>query len=440
MTSVCFYFQVHQPCRLRRYRVFDFGSSDYFDEQRDRDILRKVADKCYLPMNRLLARLIERHEGRFKVAFSVSGTALEQLAAYAPEALESFRDLARTGCVEFLAESYFHSLSFVFDVAEFDAQVDAHVAKIEDVFGQRPRVLRNTELIFNNDLARHAAARGFSAVLAEGVDHRLGWRSPNFVYRAAGAPGIKLLLKNYRLSDDVAFRFGNRDWPEYPLTAEKFARWVNAANGCGDVVHLFMDYETFGEHQWRETGIFEFMEHLPEEVLRHPDASFMTPSEVVRTHEARGELDYPHFTSWADVERDLTAWLGNPMQQVAARELYELRAAVRDSGDPALLRDWQRLTTSDHLYYMCTKWFADGDVHKYFNPFDSPYEAYINFTHVLNDLTARAGFRRRPRVELLERPSQLLVPGGVGSDVDRARRHPRPRKTAAATGSPARSV
>lgn len=409
MTSVSFYFQVHQPYRLRRYRVFDFGSPHYFDEQKNREVLRKVAQKCYLPMNRLLARQIERHEGRFKVAFSLSGTVLEQLELYAPEVLESFQQLAATGCVELLAETYHHSLSFVFDREEFDAQVDAHVAKIGQLFGQRPRVFRNTELVFNNDLARHVAARGFCAILAEGVDHLLGWRSPNFVYRAAGAPDIKLLLKNYRLSDDVAFRFGDKAWPEHPLTVEKFARWVNAANGSGDVVNLFMDYETFGEHQWEDTGIFEFMERLPGEILRHPDNDFLTPSEVARRYPARDQLDYSNFTSWADIERDLTAWLGNPMQQVAAHELYELRGAVLDSGDPYLLRDWQRLTTSDHLYYMCTKWFADGDVHKYFNPFESPYEGYINFTHVLNDLTARAGATRKPRVILRERPSEVLA-------------------------------
>jgi alpha-amylase len=408
MTTVCFYFQVHQPFRLRRYRVFDFGNPDYFDDARNREILRRVAHKCYLPMNELLANLIRQHQGRFRVAFAVSGTALEQFEMYAPEVLESFRQLARTGCVEFLAETYYHSLSFVFDREEFDAQVELHVAKVEEIFGQRPRVFRNTELIFNNDLAAHVSALGFSGVLAEGVDRVLGWRSPNFLYTAVGAPDLKLLLKNYRLSDDVAFRFSDVAWTEHPLTAEKYSQWVGAANGSSDVVNLFMDYETFGEHQWTETGIFEFMARLPEEVLRHPDNAFGTPSEVVGSHATRGELDYPDFTSWADIERDLTAWLGNPMQEVASRELYDLRCAVLASGDAGLLSDWRKLTTSDHLYYMCTKWFADGDVHKYFNPFDSPYEGYINFTNALNDLADRAGRHREPRIKLSERPSTAL--------------------------------
>ena len=408
MTTVCFYFQVHQPFRLRRYRVFDFGNPDYFDDARNGEILRRVAHKCYLPMNELLLRLIRQHRGRFRVAFAVSGTALEQFEAYAPEVLDSFRQLARTGCVEFLAETYYHSLSFVFDREEFDAQVELHVAKVEQLFGQHPRVFRNTELIFNNDLAAHVSALGFSGVLAEGVDRVLGWRSPNFLYSAVGEPGIKLLLKNYRLSDDVAFRFSDVGWTEHPLTAERYSQWIDAANGCGDVVNLFMDYETFGEHQWTETGIFEFMARLPEEVLRHPDNEFVTPSEVVDSHVVRGELDYPDFTSWADVERDLTAWLGNPMQEVASRELYDLRSAVLASGDEGLLRDWRKLTTSDHLYYMCTKWFADGDVHKYFNPFDSPYEGYINFTNALNDVAARAGRHRGPTIKLSERPSTAL--------------------------------
>lgn len=390
MPSVCFYFQVHQPDRLRRYSVFDVGrSADYFDDERNGEILRKVASKCYLPMNALLRERIDRFGGRFRVAFSISGTALEQFERFAPEVLDSFRDLVETGCVELLAETYYHSLSFVFDRAEFDAQVDLHARRIRDLFGQRPRVFRNTELIFSNALARHLMDRGYAGVLAEGADRVLGWRSPNFLYRAATAPDLKVLLKNYRLSDDVAFRFGDRGWAEFPLTTDRFTGWVDGVQGNGEVVNLFLDYETFGEHQWESTGIFEFMRRLPEAVLARPDLGFRTPGEVVDGCEPVGEIDVHDFTSWADVDRDLTAWLGNPMQESAARALYALRPAVLRTGDDRIVRTWRRLTTSDHLYYQCTKWFADGDVHAYFSPYESPYEAYIYFMNALNDLARR---------------------------------------------------
>jgi alpha-amylase len=413
MASVCFYFQVHQPERLRRYRALDIGCSrHYFDDIKNREIVRKVAAKCYLPMGELLLRLIDRHAGRFKLAFSISGTLLDQLEESSPESLAMFQRLAATGCVELLAETYFHSLAFVYDRDEFDRQVDQHQRRIEELFGVRTRVFRNTELIFSNALAHHLQERGFAAVLAEGVDRVLGWRSPNYPYVSVSAPRLPVLLKNYRLSDDIAFRFSNRDWPEYPLTAPKLARWIDRVNGDGTVVNLFMDYETFGEHQWAETGIFEFMDRLPEEVLANPDNDFATPSEAAAASPPAGAVDVHDFTSWADVERDLSAWLGNAMQQAAARALYGMRDAVGATGDAALLRDWQRLTTSDHLYYMCTKWFSDGDVHQYFNPHESPYEAYIAFTNVLNDLALRASDRESARRMVEEPPlfTRSMVP------------------------------
>ncbi len=410
MVAACLYFQVHQPHRLRRYRVFDIGrSGSYFDDDLNRRVMDKVAAKCYLPANALLGELIERHEGRFRVAFSISGAALEQFERYAPEVLDSFQALSRTGCVELLAETAFHSLSFVHDRQEFDRQVDEHVETVERLFGRRPAVFRNTELIFNNDLARHLQHRGFASVLAEGADRVLQWRSPNFLYTARGAPGIKVLLKNYRLSDDVAFRYSDRAWAHYPLLPQTFAGWLGAANGGGEVVNLFMDYETFGEHQWAESGIFEFLRALPAEVLAHPDNTFRTPSEVVASLEPAAELDVPDFTSWADAERDLSAWLGNPMQRAAAEALYRLGPLVRESGDESLLAAWRRLTTSDHFYYMCTKHFSDGDVHKYFNPYDSPYEGYISFMNVLNDLALRAGSRALSDLVLSESPAELAA-------------------------------
>jgi alpha-amylase len=315
---------------------------------------------------------------------------LEQLERYAPEVLASFQKLAATGCVEFLAETYHHSLSFLYSRQEFIEQIRLHKEAIQKYFGQKPRIFRNTELIYNNDLA--AAIEqigGFDAIMAEGADHILGYRSPDFLYRPPNSNKLKLLLKNYRLSDDVAFRFSNRDWTEWPVTAERFSSWINAINGNGYVVNLFMDYETLGEHQWEDTGIFGFMERLPSEILKHPDNNFKTPSEVIDAYEAVGEFDVPYTISWADIERDLSAWRGNPMQENALARLYALEQQVKATNDPDIIIDWRRLQTSDHFYYMCTKYFSDGDVHKYFNHYDTPYDAYINFVTVLDNLHAR---------------------------------------------------
>ncbi|MFH1510279.1 MAG: glycoside hydrolase family 57 protein [Candidatus Woesearchaeota archaeon] len=391
MVSVCFYFQVHQPMRLRKYSVFEIGSSrNYFDNNKNKEIVDKVKTKCYLPANNLMLELIRRLDGKFKIAYSISGVALEQFKEWAPEVIDSFKELAATGCVEFLAETYHHSLSFLYSKDEFREQVAKHHSEINRLFGQSPKVFRNTELIYNNELAWHAENMGYQGVLAEGADHVLGWRSPNFLYRPVTTSKIKLLLKNYRLSDDIAFRFSNKGWNEWPLNVDKYCRWLNANNGNGNVVNLFMDYETFGEHQWEDTGIFEFMRHLPEAILRHPDNEFKTPSEVIKSYPVVGDLDIHHPISWADIERDTSAWLGNSMQQSAAHHLYCMEEEIKATNDPALIEDWRRLQTSDHFYYMCTKWFNDGDVHKYFNPYDSPYESFIAFMNIINDLRQRA--------------------------------------------------
>jgi alpha-amylase len=395
MTSVVFYFQVHQPYRLRRYTFFDIGAHDqYFADAENARIVRRVAEKGYLPMNNLLLQLIERHQGRFRCAFSVSGTALSQMEEYAPEALESFHKLARTGCVEFLAETSHHSLAFLGDVEEFDAQVKNQAARVERLFGVRPVTFRNTELVVSNDVARRAEQLGFAAILGEGADHLLGWRSPHRVYRPESCERLKILLRSYKLSDDIAFRFSNRGWSEWPLSADRFAEWVHALPEVDSVVGLFMDYETFGEHQWSETGIFKFMEHLPQALLRNPRLRFETPGEVVASQDAVARLDVPYPVSWADAERDLTAWLGNQMQRAAHDALYSLLPDVRRAaalGQEQLLEHWRRLSTSDHVYYMCTKFFADGDVHKYFSPYASPHDAFITFMNVLDDLARRAG-------------------------------------------------
>jgi alpha-amylase len=389
MPSVCFYFQVHQPMRLRHYTVFD-NDDRYFDEAKNSAICKKVANKCYLPANRLLLKLIQRHKGRFRIAYSLTGVLLEQLERYSPEVLSTFHALAETGCVEFLAETYYHSLSFLYSRQEFVEQVKKHMEVIKGLFGRTPTVFRNTELIYNNDLGLLIEAMGcFDAIITEGADHILGYRSPNFVYRPKGCRRLKMLLKNYTLSDDVAFRFSNRQWAEWPLTAAKFAHWISAINGNGQVVNLFMDYETLGEHQWEDTGIFDFMRHLPDEVFKHPDNNFKTPSEVAAGYEPLDVVDVPHVISWADTERDLSAWLGNPMQSNAIHELYRLEKKIRRVNDERILADWRKLQVSDHFYYMCTKYFADGDVHKYFNPYDSPYDSYINFMNVLDHLGKR---------------------------------------------------
>ncbi|MEN8126697.1 MAG: glycoside hydrolase family 57 protein [Planctomycetota bacterium] len=389
MPSVCFYFQVHQPFRLRHYTVFD-RSPRYFDEFKNASICRKVANKCYLPSNRLLLDVIRRMEGRFKISYSITGVVLEQFKKYCPEVMSTFDALAETGCVEFIGETYYHSLSFLYSSNEFTAQINKHSELIQQLYGQTPRIFRNTELIYSNDLAETIEKMGrFDAIITEGADHILGDRNSNFVYRPPNCEHLKLLLKNYSLSDDIAFRFSNQGWKEYPLMADKFATWVNRVNGNGQCINLFMDYETFGEHQWEDTGIFSFMSHLPEEVLKHPDNCFMTPSEVVDAYESVDVVDVPHIISWADTERDLSAWLGNAMQSSALHEVYKTEPLIKKTQNEELLADWRRLQTSDHFYYMCTKYFADGDVHKYFNPYESPYDSYINFMNVLGNLKER---------------------------------------------------
>ena len=387
MSALCFYFQVHQPYRLRHYTFFDIGvDSFYEDEDANCGIMLKVARKCYLPMNALLLKLIRKYDGRFKVSFSISGTALDQFEAYAPEVIQSFRELVATGCVELLSETYNQSLAFLYSPEEFREQVALHDERIEALFGVTPRVFRNTELIYNNDLARAVEAMGYKAVLAEGADHVLGWRSPNFVYRPAGCDRLKLLLKNYRLSDDIAFRFSNRSWNEWPLTADKYVKWLASDETPGEVINLFMDYETFGEHQTADTGIFEFMRALPKAILAKKNGlEFATVTEAAKKHQPVAVLHCPHVMSWADEERDVTAWLGNELQNEAFSKLYAQKEKIAALKSPDFDYVWSFMQTSDHFYYMATKWLSDGDVHSYFNPYDSAYDAFINYMNVLSD-------------------------------------------------------
>jgi alpha-amylase len=426
MASVVFYFEVHQPHRLKPYSVFH-SDPFYFDEDKNGAICRKVADKCYRPATKMVLDLVRKHEGNFRVSYALTGTVIEQWKKFTPDVIDLFVELAETGCCEFVGETDYHSLSFIYSKEEFVEQIDAHTKRIEDLFGQRPKVFRNTELIYSNELARFIAglknpdgSRRFVGAICEGVDRHLGFRSPNYVYAPPGADGgmlkgpdggaFGLLLKNYRLSDDIAFRFSNKGWDEWPLSAERFAQWVHQINGDGYLCNLFMDYETFGEHQWAETGIFDFLAHLPQAVFdvakKHDGTTenhFITPSMALKQFEPVGVYDVPEFISWADTERDLTAWRGNAMQWNALEETYRVEKSLKDrlleikgSKDEAraknaayILEDWRKLTTSDHFYYMCTKYWADGDVHKYFSPYDSPYDGYINFMNVLDNVRIR---------------------------------------------------
>lgn len=395
MNDVTFYFQVHQPFRLRDYRFFDIArSADYFDDAENERILKRVAEKCYLPMNALLLRAIERHDGAFRCAYSISGTALDQFELWSPETLDSFRALAETGHVEFLAETSQHSLSALYDEDEFRLQVEEQARRVEELFGRAPTVFRNTELVIDNRIARIAEELGFVGILGEGADHLLGWRSPLDVYRPEECESIKALLRAYRLSDDIAFRFSNRGWQHWPLHVDTYHSWLeDAVAGKSDqVIGLFMDYETFGEHQWEDTGIFDFMDGLTDAVVASDTLRFRTPTEVFESADPIGRIDVSHPVSWADAERDLTAWLGNHMQRAANEVVWDLAPRVRRAaaeGQDDLLQKWRRITTSDHLYYMCMKWFTDGDVHKYFSPYASPHDAFITFMNVLDDLRRR---------------------------------------------------
>ncbi|MBL7972134.1 MAG: glycoside hydrolase family 57 protein, partial [Prolixibacteraceae bacterium] len=369
MKSICFYFQVHQPFRYRRYRFFDIGNDHYYyDDFSNESILRKVADRCYLPANKLMLDLIARHKGKFKIAYSFSGIALEQFALYAPEVIDSFQALAKTGQVEFLSETYAHSLVSLKNTGLFRKQVEAHDRLIEKYFGQKPTVFRNTELIYSDEIGEVIAEMGFKAMLTEGARHVLGWKSPNFMYVNAINPRLKVMMRNYKLSDDIAFRFGNKDWSEYPLTAGKFVGWLKSL-GNDDFCNLFIDYESFGEHQPAETGIFEFMKQLPDAVFEHSSMTFVTPSEVAAQFQPVSLISVPQAISWADEERDLSAWLGNALQDEAFSKLYGMTDRMSKITDEALLKDWNYLQASDHFYYMCTKFFSDGEIHKYFNPY-----------------------------------------------------------------------
>lgn len=384
MKTVCLYFQVHQPWRLKVYRFFNIGKDhNYLDDFTNRSIMQKVARQCYLPMNALLLKLIKENKGTFRCSFSITGSAVEQFRAYAPEVLDSFRALAETGCVEFLAETYSHSLAALSSKEDFVEQVKLHTAMIKKEFGKKPAAFRNTELIYSDQIGAMVSELGFKTILAEGAKHVLGWKSPDYIYTNAIDNRLRVLLRNYKLSDDIAFRFSNKGWDQYPLTADKFASWI--AGETGEVVNLFMDYETFGEHQKADTGIFDFVKALPKAILKQGELQFSTVSEAAKAYQPVGVLHCPHVMSWADEERDVTAWLGNELQNEAFSKLYALKDKIKALKNADFSYVWNFMQTSDHFYYMATKWLSDGDVHSYFNPYGSAYEAFINYMNVLSD-------------------------------------------------------
>ncbi len=392
--GIVLYLHVHQPWRVKPYSVFDIAADHHYfnsdhEKTDNRYVLEKVAEKSYRPMNALLLELLEAHP-EFKVSLSITGTFLEQAEEWAPDVIDSFRRIVDTGRVEIVGETYQHSLAFFYSRGEFEAQVQQHAEKIQTLFGVTPTAFRNTELAYNDSLAAWADDAGYKAILAEGWGPVLGWRSPNYVYRPHGTEHIKLLMKNYQLSDDLAFRFSNRAWKEWPLTADKYNAWLESAfTDDAPIVNLFMDYETFGEHQWEDTGIFSFFKQFIGDWLEDDTHTFYTVTGAAEQFEPVDEVSTPQTITWADTERDLTAWLGNAMQQEAMRHLYDLEHSVLHSGDLKLIADWRNLQTSDHAYYMCTKWFRDGDVHAYFSPYDSPYDAFLYYMNAIRDLRYR---------------------------------------------------
>ena len=389
--SICIYFQIHHPERLRKYQFFDIGKKhNYFDNYANRSELEDLAENCYLPANALLLDLIKKYEGKFKVAFSISGSAIDQLEMHTPEVIRSFQELAQTGQVEFLAETYSHSLaSLSEDTDEFELQVKRHSAAIKELFGKKPVTFRNTSLIYSDKIGKRVADLGFKTILTDGAKHVLGWKSPNFVYKNALDENLNLLLKNSKLSDDIAIRFSDRNWSEYPLTSEKYVDWVSHSLQDTEVLNLFMNYEVIGHYNRAESGIFDFLRYFIQQIAENPNYQFLLPKEVTKKHTAKDILPVPYPISWTDEERDITSWLGNELQKEAFTELFKIQPLVKKKKNAELNEDYSRLQASEHFYFMRTKLFSGADYHKYILPYESPYEAFINYMNVLSDFIER---------------------------------------------------
>jgi len=389
--SICIYFQIHHPERLRKYQFFDIGKKhNYFDNYANRSELEDLAEHCYLPANTLLLELINKYKGKFKVAFSITGSAIDQLEMHTPEVIRSFQELAQTGSVEFLAETYSHSLaSLSDDTDEFEQQVKRHTTAIKQLFGKKPVTFRNTSLIYSDTIGERVAKLGFKTMLTDGAKHVLGWKSPNFVYKNAIDENLNLLLKNSKLSDDIAIRFSDRNWSEYPLTSEKYISWVKNSLQDSEVLNLFMNYEVIGYYNNAQSGIFDFLRYFIVYMMEDDNYEFLLPKEVAKKHPTKDVLPVPYPISWTDEERDTTSWLGNELQKEAFRELFKIQPEVRKKKNADLIDDYTRLQASEHFYFMRTKLFSGADYHKYRLPYDSPYEAFINYMNVLSDFIER---------------------------------------------------
>lgn len=394
MRAICLYLHMHQPIRYREYSIFDVGNdSNYYNDhydgrQSNERIFKKVTEKSYRPMLNLLWTKMQKHPN-FKISLSITGTWLEQAEKWAPGLITQIRQMVERGQVEIIGETYYHSLAFFYNRTEFEQQVELHATKIKELFGVTPKAFRNTELAYNDELAMWAESKGYQVILAEGWDKILGWRSPNHIYKPTGCQNLKLLLKNYRLSDDIAFRFSDRKWKAWPLTVNKYQNWLDMDCLRGNLINLFMDFETFGEHQWQDTGIFKFMDQFIDSWLAQYDNRFVTVSEAAALNPSADEISMPETVTWADTERDLSAWASNAMQGSATSDLYDLHDAIINTNNPELIADWRHLTTSDHVYSMCTKYWHDGDVHAYFSAYASPYESFMYYMNVLRDIEYR---------------------------------------------------
>lgn len=453
MKKICLYFQLHQPVRLRRYRFFDIGNDHYYyDDYANESNINKLAHTCYLPTNKILTDLLKQFKGKFSVALSISGTLLDQLKIYAPEVIDSFKAMAQTGGVEFLAETYASSLASIRDTDEFKRQVSAHVKTIEETFGQTPTAFRNTQLIYSDQIGETVSSMGFKVMLAEGAKQTLGWKSPDYLYCNAIDPHLKVLARNYHLSDDIALRFSNQGWTEWPLTAQKFKGWLDNLDASEEVINLFMDYETFGAVQPAESGIFEFLKALPAVFLEDKNYAFTTPSQAAQKLQPKSAINVPTATSWVDEERDLNAWLGNEMQQEAVDKLYALAPVVAQCTDQTILKDWEYLQATENFYFMGTKFFANGASHTYQSPYPTPYEAFINYMNILSDFAERLRHavpnNDNNEVKSLKAENDLLqneisslkkqlVKAGVQPAAAPAKKAPARRKAAASKETPA---
>jgi alpha-amylase len=404
LTDIVLVFEVHQPHRLRKdffwenkqfkrtkkKELFDY----YFDRAANEEIFTRACNKCYFPSNQILLDLIDKYKGekrQVKVSFSISGIFLEQCEMFSQDLLESFKQLSRTGCVEFLGQTYYHSLASLFPVREeFIEQAKMHQQTMQDLLGSTSKVFENTELLYNNAIAKTVENLGYTGTFTEGVERILHGKSPNYLYRAKGCEKIKILLRNYKLTDDIGFRFSARWWSEWPLTADKYASWL--AGTPGHCINIFPDYETFGEHHWPETGIHDFLRHLPGEILKWWHLHMATPSEVVEKYGTGEEIDVPELggtVSWADLERDASCWLGNTMQWAYYTNVRKLEPLVKETNDKELLEMWRYFQTSDHLYYMFTAGGGPGEVHSYFSPFNTPADAFVTSQAAILDFENR---------------------------------------------------